>query len=61
MAASSTTDPVETVDDAAKVIDGTAGYPVAIKAAGGEGASAWPSPMANWRRVRGRVVPATRR
>src|SRR5438067_6835650 len=32
-----TTDPVETVADAAKVIDATVGYPVAIKAAGGGG------------------------
>ncbi|HXD57848.1 MAG TPA: acetyl-CoA carboxylase biotin carboxylase subunit [Thermoleophilaceae bacterium] len=32
-----TTDPVATVDDAAKVIDETVGYPVAIKAAGGGG------------------------
>jgi acetyl-CoA/propionyl-CoA carboxylase biotin carboxyl carrier protein len=32
-----TTDPVETVADAAKVIDETVGYPVAIKAAGGGG------------------------
>src|SRR5881275_1400842 len=32
-----TTDPVETVADAAKVIDETIGYPVAIKAAGGGG------------------------
>jgi acetyl-CoA/propionyl-CoA/long-chain acyl-CoA carboxylase, biotin carboxylase, biotin carboxyl carrier protein len=32
-----TTDPVETVEDAAKVIDETVGYPVAIKAAGGGG------------------------
>jgi acetyl-CoA/propionyl-CoA carboxylase biotin carboxyl carrier protein len=32
-----TTDPVETVADAAKVIDQTVGYPVAIKAAGGGG------------------------
>src|SRR5690348_11638631 len=32
-----TTEPVETVEDAAKVIDETVGYPVAIKAAGGGG------------------------
>src|SRR3954447_23569663 len=32
-----TTDPVETVKDAAKIIDDTVGYPVAIKAAGGGG------------------------
>ena len=32
-----TTEPVETVDDAAKIIDETIGYPVAIKAAGGGG------------------------
>src|SRR5947199_7513260 len=32
-----TTDPVETVADAAKVIDATVGYPVAVKAAGGGG------------------------
>jgi acetyl-CoA/propionyl-CoA carboxylase biotin carboxyl carrier protein len=32
-----TTDPVETVDDARKVIDDSVGYPVAIKAAGGGG------------------------
>jgi acetyl-CoA/propionyl-CoA carboxylase, biotin carboxylase, biotin carboxyl carrier protein len=32
-----TTDPVETVADAAKIIDETIGYPVAIKAAGGGG------------------------
>ena len=32
-----TTDPVETVEDARKVIDKTVGYPVAIKAAGGGG------------------------
>jgi acetyl-CoA/propionyl-CoA carboxylase biotin carboxyl carrier protein len=32
-----TTDPVETVDDARKVIDETIGYPVAVKAAGGGG------------------------
>jgi acetyl-CoA/propionyl-CoA carboxylase, biotin carboxylase, biotin carboxyl carrier protein len=32
-----TTDPVETVEEAAKVIDETVGYPVAIKAAGGGG------------------------
>src|SRR3954466_3265789 len=32
-----TTDPVETVADAAKIIDETGGYPVAIKAAGGGG------------------------
>jgi acetyl-CoA/propionyl-CoA carboxylase biotin carboxyl carrier protein len=32
-----TTDPVETVEDASKVIDETIGYPVAIKAAGGGG------------------------
>jgi acetyl-CoA/propionyl-CoA carboxylase biotin carboxyl carrier protein len=32
-----TTDPVETVEDAAKIIDETVGYPVAIKAAGGGG------------------------
>src|ERR671934_2258867 len=32
-----TTDPVETVEEAAKVIDETIGYPVAIKAAGGGG------------------------
>jgi acetyl-CoA/propionyl-CoA carboxylase biotin carboxyl carrier protein len=32
-----TTEPVETVADAAKVIDATVGYPVAIKAAGGGG------------------------
>src|SRR3954462_518310 len=32
-----TTDPVETVADAAKIVDETVGYPVAIKAAGGGG------------------------
>src|SRR4051812_24156241 len=32
-----TTDPVETVEDAKKIIDDTIGYPVAIKAAGGGG------------------------
>jgi acetyl-CoA/propionyl-CoA carboxylase biotin carboxyl carrier protein len=32
-----TTDPVETVDDARKIIDDSIGYPVAIKAAGGGG------------------------
>ncbi len=32
-----TTDPVETVDDARRVIDESVGYPVAIKAAGGGG------------------------
>ena len=32
-----TTDPVETVEDARKMIDQTIGYPVAIKAAGGGG------------------------
>src|SRR5919107_82714 len=32
-----TTDPVETVEDAAKIIDAEIGYPVAIKAAGGGG------------------------
>jgi acetyl-CoA/propionyl-CoA carboxylase, biotin carboxylase, biotin carboxyl carrier protein len=32
-----TTDPVETVDDARKIIDESIGYPVAIKAAGGGG------------------------
>ncbi|HET8673209.1 MAG TPA: acetyl-CoA carboxylase biotin carboxylase subunit, partial [Thermoleophilaceae bacterium] len=32
-----TTEPVETVADAAKIIDETVGYPVAIKAAGGGG------------------------
>ncbi|HEX8067584.1 MAG TPA: acetyl-CoA carboxylase biotin carboxylase subunit [Thermoleophilaceae bacterium] len=32
-----TTDPVETVEDAARVIDESVGYPVAIKAAGGGG------------------------
>ncbi len=32
-----TTDPVETVADAARIIDETVGYPVAIKAAGGGG------------------------
>jgi acetyl-CoA/propionyl-CoA carboxylase, biotin carboxylase, biotin carboxyl carrier protein len=32
-----TTEPVDTVDDARKVIDDTVGYPVAIKAAGGGG------------------------
>jgi acetyl-CoA/propionyl-CoA carboxylase biotin carboxyl carrier protein len=32
-----TTDPVETVEDARKVIEETVGYPVAIKAAGGGG------------------------
>src|SRR5918997_3436913 len=32
-----TTDPVETVDDARKIIDADIGYPVAIKAAGGGG------------------------
>src|SRR3954470_24621974 len=32
-----TTDPVETVEDARKVIDDTIGYPVAVKAAGGGG------------------------
>src|ERR671931_2862330 len=31
------TDPVESVDEAAKIIDETIGYPVAIKAAGGGG------------------------
>src|SRR6201995_4450401 len=32
-----TTDPVETIEDARKVIDKTIGYPVAVKAAGGGG------------------------
>src|ERR671924_142698 len=32
-----TTDPVETVEDARKIIDDSIGYPVAIKAAGGGG------------------------
>src|SRR4051812_43445424 len=32
-----TTDPVDTVEDARKVIDDTIGYPVAVKAAGGGG------------------------
>src|SRR3954452_14962579 len=32
-----TTDPVETVEDAKKIIDETIGYPVAVKAAGGGG------------------------
>ncbi|MEX2253461.1 MAG: biotin carboxylase N-terminal domain-containing protein, partial [Thermoleophilaceae bacterium] len=32
-----TTDPVETVDDARKIIDDEIGYPVAIKASGGGG------------------------
>src|SRR3954466_7890681 len=32
-----TTDPVESVEDAKKIIDDTIGYPVAIKAAGGGG------------------------
>src|SRR5690348_1521957 len=32
-----TTDPVETIEDARKVIDETIGYPVAVKAAGGGG------------------------
>ena len=32
-----TTEPVETVDDARKIIDDTIGYPVAVKAAGGGG------------------------
>ncbi|MEX2195876.1 MAG: acetyl-CoA carboxylase biotin carboxylase subunit [Thermoleophilaceae bacterium] len=32
-----TTDPVDTVDDARKIIDDSVGYPVAIKAAGGGG------------------------
>jgi acetyl-CoA/propionyl-CoA carboxylase biotin carboxyl carrier protein len=32
-----TTDPVETVEDARKIIDDSVGYPVAIKAAGGGG------------------------
>src|SRR4051812_28772915 len=32
-----TTDPVDTVDDARKIIDESIGYPVAIKAAGGGG------------------------
>jgi acetyl-CoA/propionyl-CoA carboxylase biotin carboxyl carrier protein len=32
-----TTDPVETVDDARKIIEDSVGYPVAIKAAGGGG------------------------
>jgi acetyl-CoA/propionyl-CoA carboxylase biotin carboxyl carrier protein len=32
-----TTEPVDTVDDARKIIDGSIGYPVAIKAAGGGG------------------------
>src|SRR3954465_8668894 len=32
-----TTDPVDTVEDARKVIDETIGYPVAVKAAGGGG------------------------
>src|SRR5947208_7462071 len=32
-----TTDPVETVEDARKIIDESVGYPVAIKAAGGGG------------------------
>jgi acetyl-CoA/propionyl-CoA carboxylase biotin carboxyl carrier protein len=32
-----TTDPVETVDDARKIIDSDIGYPIAVKAAGGGG------------------------
>src|SRR6478672_228971 len=32
-----TTDPVDTVDDARKIIDADIGYPVAVKAAGGGG------------------------
>src|SRR5437588_2027961 len=32
-----TTDPVETIDEARKIIDDTIGYPVAVKAAGGGG------------------------
>ena len=32
-----TTEPVETIEDARKVIDETIGYPVAVKAAGGGG------------------------
>src|ERR1700753_3069999 len=32
-----TTDPVETIEDAQKIIDETIGYPVAVKAAGGGG------------------------
>ncbi len=32
-----TTEPVETIDDARKIIDETIGYPVAVKAAGGGG------------------------
>src|SRR6202035_4662819 len=32
-----TTEPVETVEDARKLIDETIGYPVAVKAAGGGG------------------------
>ena len=32
-----TTEPVETIDDAQKIIDETIGYPVAVKAAGGGG------------------------
>src|SRR6201995_3584061 len=32
-----TTDPVETIDDARKIIEETIGYPVAVKAAGGGG------------------------
>src|SRR5207247_9761370 len=32
-----TTDPVETVEDAARIVDEAIGYPVAIKAAGGGG------------------------
>jgi acetyl-CoA/propionyl-CoA carboxylase, biotin carboxylase, biotin carboxyl carrier protein len=32
-----TTDPVETIDDARRIIDDSVGYPVAIKAAGGGG------------------------
>src|SRR2546429_9539997 len=32
-----TTDPVDTVEDAARIVDEAIGYPVAIKAAGGGG------------------------
>jgi len=42
-----TTEPVESVEDARKLIEETIGYPVAVKAAGGEAARA-----SGWRSVR---------
>ena len=45
-----TTEPVETVEDAAKMIDESVGYPVAIKAAGGGGGKGF-----RVARVRGRA------